>query len=170
MGQAAAPIAAISSIASVGLSAQAQRTQAAGTQASDEYQAQILDRAAQYGEVQATQTSATLTQQLNNTLDNIDVMRAAGHDDPSSPTGAAVRNYQETIGEGQIGTQVGNIRAQTEQDEASASYLRQAGAYALGIGDTNAMATLLKGFGTAAGQTSGFSMPSFNPFPSNVGG
>jgi hypothetical protein len=142
MGQeAAGPL----SIATIGLSVVSDITKAQGTKAADEYQAASLDRAAQYGEVKADQTSAVLTQRLNQTLGNIDVIRAAAHDDPTSPTGAAYRDYQERIGVGQRSTEVGNILAQSAQQEADAAYLRTAGNNALLSGTIGALGTGLGG-------------------------
>src|ERR1700693_2106610 len=71
---------------------------AQGTKAADSYKAEQLDRAAQYGELKATQTNAGMTRNLNITLGNIDAVRAAARTDPTSPTGNAVRNYTEQVG------------------------------------------------------------------------
>jgi hypothetical protein len=80
MGSSAGPA---SSIVGAGLSAYANIEKAMGTKQADEYQAAELDRAAEYGRLKATQTSAQMTQKLNQTLGNIDVIRAAAHDDPT---------------------------------------------------------------------------------------
>ena len=121
----------------VGLSMGSTIMKGMGTQSADQYQAAELDRAAQYGRLKAEQTGGQLTQRLNQTLGNIDVMRAAGHNDPSSPTGNAYRDYQESVGETQRSITVDSILADAQQKESDAAYLRQAGDFALlsgGIG------------------------------------
>ena len=142
MGEAAAaPL----SILGVGLSAFGGVEKAMGTKSADEYQAAHLERAAQYGDVKAQQTSAVLTQRLNQTLGNIDTIRAASHDDPTSPTGAAYRAYQESLGVSQRSIEVGNILQQAKQQESDAAYLRTAGNQALLYGGLGAAGGLMSG-------------------------
>src|SRR5262249_8861674 len=119
--------------------------QAQGTQAGDEAQAARLDRAAEYGRTAAAETGAQLTTNLNQTLGNIDAIRAAAHNDPTSPTGVAVRGFAETQGITKRNIQVENILAQSEQDQADAAYVRQAGAFALTQGKIGALGTILGG-------------------------
>ena len=147
MGAAVAPIAAAASFASVGLSAYGSYEKGKGEQAADQYQASRLERAAQYGKVQAAQTGAQGLENLNLTLDNIDAVRAAGNVDPSSPTTAALRARTTYLGERDTNIRVGNILAQANQDVSDAAYLRSAGEYALGMGRLSAMATVAKGVG-----------------------
>lgn len=137
-------------MATIGISVVSDITKAQGQKSADEYQAASLDRAAQYGELKATQTSATLTQRLNQTLGNIDVIRAAAHDDPTSPTGAAYRDYQEQIGVGQRSTEVGNILAQAQQQESDAAYLRVSGQNAMMAGYLGAAGDITKGLSSMA--------------------
>jgi hypothetical protein len=114
---------------SVGVQGQAltMRGQAAGY----EFSAEKADRAADYGRLQADQTSAALTRDLNTTLGNIDAIRAAARTDPTSPTGAAVREREEQIGTEQRSIKTGNILAQANQNEADAAYYRTAATTAL---------------------------------------
>lgn len=142
------------SIAGVGLSAMGQYTAAKGTQAADEARAAQLDRAAERGRLAATQTSAQMTEDLNTTLGNIAVVRAAANIDPTSPTTAAIMGQQEYRGIRARDIAVENLVSQAEENEASANYMRQAGAFALSQGKLGAFATLLKGFGQAAGSSS----------------
>ena len=72
-------------------------------------------------------------------------MRAASHDNPTSPTGAAVRDYTEMVGTEQKNIKVDSIMAQAQQDEASAAYLRNASSVALLSGGIDAGAGILKG-------------------------
>ena len=138
------------------------KLQAQGVQAGDEFQAAELDRAAKYGDLKAEQVGAQRTQQLNRTLGNIDAIRAASHADPTSPTGAAYRDYQEEIGGTQKSIEVSNILAQSRKQEAEAAYLRVAGANALLSGDVGAHAQLLGGYADAAGKVSqGLASPGF---------
>ena len=149
-------IAATASLASAGLGAYSAKTQAEGVNAADQYKAAQLERAARVGEIQADQTSADLTRRLNQTLGNIAVMRAAGHDDPSSPTGAAFSEYQEGLGENQRAIAVTNIKEQVLQQRSDAAYLNYAGQQALFAGDLGAGATLLKTAGSTNFSTFGF--------------
>jgi len=119
------------SIASIGLQTYATLLKAQGVATADQYQADRLEKAAQYGEVKAAQTSAQMTRSLTTTLGNIDAVRAAANADPSSPTGAAFRDNQEMIGNEQRGIAVGNIEAQVAQDRADAAYYRQASSDAM---------------------------------------
>lgn len=147
--------AAVASIASVGMQVYGDETKAKGTAAGDQFKAAELDRAAQYGELKATQTSGQLTRNLSMTLGNIDAIRAAAHDDPTSPTGAAVRDYAEKIGTDQKTIQVDSILAQLQQQEADAAYMRKSASDALLSGDIAAGADILKGIGGSLGSLGG---------------
>jgi hypothetical protein len=147
MGAAAAPIAGVSQIAAMGLGAYGSYMKGKGTQAADEYKAASLERSAQYGRLAASETNTQMTEHLNTTLGNIDVIRAAAHADPTSPTGAAVRDTEEYIGTRQRNVAVFNLQAQADQEESDADYLRKAGKFALGMGELGAVTSLAGGFG-----------------------
>lgn len=135
------------SLVSAGLGAYSTYMKAEGVKAADDYQAAELDRAAEYGKLKADQTGAIMTQRLNTTLGNIDAIRAASHNDVTSPTGAAYRDRQEQIGVTQKTTTVSSILAQARQQQADAAYLRQAGEQALLAGKIAAAGQLLGGAG-----------------------
>jgi hypothetical protein len=147
--------AAVASIASVGMQAYGDVTKSQGASAGDQFKAAELDRAAQYGDLKAQQTSGQLTRNLSMTLGNIDAIRAAAHDDPSSPTGAAVRDYTEEVGTEQKTTQVDSILAQSQQQEADAAYLRKSASDALLSGDIAAGSDVLKGLAGGLGSLGG---------------
>jgi hypothetical protein len=149
------PVGQAISIAGAGFSAYGQIEQAKGVQAGDEARADQLSRAAERGRTAAAQTSAQMTEDLNTTLGNIQVVRAAAGTDPTSPTGAAVLRSQEFVGDRAKDISVENLMAQADENDASANYMRQAGAFALSQGKLGAFATVLKSFGSAAG-SSGF--------------
>lgn len=119
------------SIGAAGLTAASSIMKGQGQKSADEMQADRLTRAAEFGKVQADLTDATMREQLNTTLGNIDVIRAAGHIDPTSPTTAALEERQRQLGNRQGGAAGLNIRSQVSEDEASADYLRKSGNYAL---------------------------------------
>jgi hypothetical protein len=96
-------------------------------------------------------------------LGNIDTIRAAAHTDPTSPTGAAVRDYHESVGLSQKSIAVDNILAQSRQEDAEAAYLRQAGKSALLSGEISAGAGLLGAVGQGLGAAPG------GPGTTNVG-
>ena len=137
-------------IAGAGLGAAGSIVQSEGVAAGDQFQAEQADVAAQYGELKAVQTGAQMSRNLNTTLGNIDAIRAAAHTDPSSPTGAAYRDTQETIGTENKTIDVSNIMAQTQQDEADAAYYRTAASTALLGGDLGAAGQLLGAVGKGA--------------------
>jgi hypothetical protein len=144
------------SLAATGLQAYGDYEKGVGNKAGDEFRAAQLEQAAQYGELKAKQTGAQLTRNLNITLGNIDAVRAAARTDPTSPTGAAVRDYTEQVGTEQRGIEVSNILAQVRQNEADAAYLRYAGNRALLAGEVAAAGDVLKGVaGTIPGAPGG---------------
>lgn len=126
------------SIASLGLSAFSSITKGQGTQAADEFQAAKAERAAQFGRLQAELTDTTMREQLNTTLSNIDVIRAAGRVDPTSPTTAAIEAHNTMLSDRQRTAALLNIKSQISEDEASAKYLHEAGDYALKMGYVDA--------------------------------
>jgi Apolipoprotein L len=133
-----------------GLGAVSSLLQAQGTSSADIYKAEQLERAAQYGDLKATQTGAEMTRNLNIKLGNIDAIRAASRDDPTSPTGAAVRDYTQEVGTEQKNITVDSILAQSQEDESNAAYLRSLSSTALLSGDLSAIGGLL-GKGGLAG-------------------
>lgn len=156
MGEAAAG-AGGASIVSLGLSAYSSVLKGEGTQAVDEAQADRAERAAQFGKVQANLTDTTMRERLNNTIGNIDVIRAAARIDPTSPTTAAIEDRQRTLSDRQRTAALTSINAQVEDDESSAKYLRQAGDFALDMGYLNAAIGVTGGIakGANSGTTGG---------------
>jgi hypothetical protein len=120
-----------SSLTSVGLSAYGTIMKGQGQQAADEFKAEQAEQAARFGREQADLTDVTMRERLNTTLANIDAIRAAGHVDPTSPTTAAVEDWQRTISNRQRSAAVITQKAQAASDEASAKYLREAGDFAM---------------------------------------
>lgn len=119
------------SIASLGFSAFSSIAKGEGTKAADDFQAERAERAAKFGRTQADLADVTMRDELNTTLSNIDVIRAAGRVDPTSPTTAAVGARQALVSDRQRNAAVLSQRGQADEDDASARYLRQAGDYAL---------------------------------------
>lgn len=141
MAQAAA-VAGVASVASLALTAGGDITKGnsaaaadiakgQGTQAANNFQAARAERAAQFGEVQANLTDATMRENLNTTLGNIEAVRTAAGIDPTSPTTAALMDRSESLSDRQRMAAVGSIKAQNEDDLASADYLRRAGDFAV---------------------------------------
>ena len=128
MGAAAASAA---SVASLGLTVAGDLMGGSAKQAENDYQAARLEEAAQFGKTQAALTDAVMRENLNNTLGNIQAVRAAAGIDPTSPTTAAMMNMNADTAERQRLAKVGSINAQTAEQEASAKYLREAGDFAV---------------------------------------
>lgn len=143
MGSAATP-AGGTSLASAGLSAYADLLKGSSTAEADSYQAEKLDTAAKYGELKAVQTGGQMSRSLNNTLGNIEAVRAAARADPNSPTGAAIMDDQEAIGTDQRTTTVNSILQQARQDKADAAYYRDASSKAMLMGEVSAGADIFK--------------------------
>jgi hypothetical protein len=148
------------SIAGAGLGAVSSVRQAKGVQQGDIFKAEMLEENAKRGEVAAVQTGADMTRKR---LGNIDILRAAAHTDPTSATGAAIRDTHEQFGLTQKSIAVDNIMAQARQQESEAAYLRSAGKSALLSGYIGAGAGLLG----AVGQ--GLSAQPGGPGTPNVG-
>jgi hypothetical protein len=133
------------SLASIGLQAYSTILQSQGTADADQYQAQKLEQAATYGDLKAVQIGGQMTRNLNQTLGNIDAVRAAANADPTSPTGAAVRDNAEAIGTDQKNITVDSILAQSNQERNDAAYYRSAASNALFAGDISAGAGIVGG-------------------------
>jgi hypothetical protein len=144
-GVAAGPL----SIASLGLSAYSSIAKGQGTQAADQMQAERAERAAAFGKLQAGLTDTVMRENLNTTLGNIEVIRAASHIDPTSPTTAAIEDRQSMISDRQRTAALLSIKSQVSEDEASAKYLRDAGDYALSMGYLDAGVKIAGGVGKA---------------------
>jgi hypothetical protein len=156
--------AAIVSIASAGFSAGGSIMKGQGTNAADQYQSQRLQQQAEYGRLKATQTSAQMGEQLNNSIENTMVARAASGTDPSSPSNAAVIARGEEIGDRQKNISVDNIQRQANQDESDSAYMRWAGNQALNASYLSAGASVAGAFGKAgAGGSFGVKVPGYNP-------
>jgi hypothetical protein len=133
------------SLASAGLSAYSTILQSQGTANADDYQAEKLQTAATYGDLKASQTGGQMTRNLNQTLGNIDAVRAAANADPNSPTGAAFRDNQEAIGNNNRAITVNSILQQSTQDRNDAAYYQSSASNALMAGDISAVAGIAKG-------------------------
>jgi hypothetical protein len=92
----------------------------------------------------------------------IDAVRAAAHTDPTSPAGAAVRDWHETLGVTGKAIAIDNIVAESNQEVADA-YLRSAAKTALLAGEIGSGAGLLGGIGQGLSGLGGGGAPSSMP-------
>jgi hypothetical protein len=141
--------AAVAAVAGAGASAYGAVKAGEGQQAADQFQANQLKTKAEYAGAAAAETNAAMTDKLATTLGNIDVIRAAGHTDPTSPTSMALRSRATEVSNQDRAIKVGNILAQQSADIAGATYLRSAGDFALNMGYLTAGADVA----TAIGKT-----------------
>jgi hypothetical protein len=118
------------SLISIGLSAYSSKEKGDATASANQFQADKATDAAKFGRLQADLTNTTATEKLNSTLGNIDAIRAAAHVDPTSPTTAAVEDWQTEISNRNRLAAEGTIESQASSDAASADYLAKAGAFA----------------------------------------
>jgi hypothetical protein len=146
------------SLLALGLSAFADVEKGAGQQAADNFQADRATEAAKFGRLQADLADTTAHEKLNVQLGNIDAIRAAAHIDPTSPTTAAVEQWQTEISERQRLATSGTLRAQAATDDASAAYLRKLGSYAQQQGYLNAGIDILGGASKWGGGAGGGSL------------
>ena len=185
---AAAPLAAVASIAGVGFKAYGQVAQGKAAQSAAEaaasraeYDAARTERAAEFGRIKADQTDAHLREELAVTLHNIDAVRAASGVDPTSPTGQAIKDNETYISDRSRFNQITSIRLQAEEDERAAGYSRSLATYqravgkqALKLGYLNAAGTVIGGLGgvmaggasggaptTVYGSAGGYGVPTF---------
>lgn len=116
----------------------------AGTQAADQFQAAELSQKAQLGQAAAVEVNSDNVARLNQSLGNIDAVRAAAGDSMAAPTAAALRGVTTQRADEANAIQVGNILQQSQTDQAEASYLQSAGSFSL-------MQGILGGVAGAAG-------------------
>lgn len=135
------------SMGGLGLSAAGGVVKTIGAYNADEFQSQMLEQQAQYGLAKAAQTGAQLSQRLSAQVGNIQASRAAMHDDPTSPTGAAITNWQEELGAENRGRAVTSIQAQAAMDEMGSQYEASAANMALLGGALGVGGTLFTGLG-----------------------
>jgi hypothetical protein len=83
----------------------------------------------------------------NRTSSHATKRAAAAHADPTSPTGAEVRDWNETLGLTKKSINVDNIIAQPNREASDAAYMRSAAKTALLSGYIGAGAGLLGGIG-----------------------
>jgi hypothetical protein len=155
---AAAPIAAVSSLASIGLSAMGTISKGEGEKAADDFKATRAEEAAKFGRLQADLTDTTDREKLNITLSNIDAIRASGNIDPRSPTGAAIAARNTQLSDMQRMAATGTLRAQAASDEAGAQYLRKAGDFALSNAYIGAAAGVAGGLAKGFGPSGSFAL------------
>jgi hypothetical protein len=151
-----AGVAAGSSVASAGLGILSSVMGGEATQAADQYQAGVLTEKAQIGQAQAVEVNANATMRLNQSLGNIDAVRAASGDSPTSPTTAALRRVTTSNADQNKAIQIGNILSQSEMDVAGANYLKSAGSFALSQ-------SVVAGLAGAAGTIGKTNFSSFGP-------
>lgn len=135
------------SLASVGLEPGGAALKGFGQSTADTFQAEEANRKAEYAGLEAAQKNAQMTRNLGITLGNMDAIRAAAKTNPTSPTGAAVRDYTEQIGTEQKDIAVDSLPAQQQMDEANAAYLRTASTTALLSGGIGAAGSVFQGLG-----------------------
>jgi hypothetical protein len=140
-------IAAVAALVGTTATAYGAYKQGQGQQAADQFQANQLQTKAQYAAAAAAETNAAFTDKLATTLGNIDVVRAAGHTDPTSPTTMALRSRAAEVSNQERAIKVGNIIAQQSEDITDASWLKSAGNFALDMGYVTAGADVATGIG-----------------------
>lgn len=102
-----------------------------GDKAGADYKAAGLERHAAAAKTAAVQTDAQLRENLNESLGNIQAVRAAQNTDSTSPTTAALMDRTAMIGDRARSIKVSNIMSQAQQDEMDAAFLRQSGDFAM---------------------------------------
>lgn len=145
----------VASLAGAGFSAMGQEEQAKGQKAAYDYQSQVEAREANVSKVQGEQTIAQMTGKLNQALGNIDTVRAAGHDDPTSPTGASIRDTTEYLGDMDKTTASDYYFNEQQIHEDNSKFDLAAGQYAMKAGQMAALGTMIGGLGGMMGGMGG---------------
>ncbi len=128
----------------VGLSLGGALAKGKGTSDSLSFQSEQATRNARAGRVAADQTDAYLRDELESTVSHIKAIRAtAGMVD--SPTSEAVIQKESDVSDSQRRIKVGNMRAQADDDDRSATFLRRASRSALNMSYLSAAGIALKG-------------------------
>ncbi len=140
-------VAAGAAIGGLALDAGASLFKGQGEKASQDWMAARDQRAAELGRLKADQFDVNLREELNTTLANIDAIRLAAGTDPLSPTGLALKDKETSVSDRDRMTRVAGIRAQADDDEASAQYRRYAGNQALMGSYISAGSKVLGGIG-----------------------
>jgi hypothetical protein len=142
-------VAPVLSILGTGMSAMSSITGAQGQAKADEYQAQRSLEAAQYGRIKAAQTGEAITQNMTRALGHIAAVRASAGADIRSPSSAAVMGSQEGLWERKRAIEMGNVFAQTREDERAAQMYTDAASRSLLGGYLGAAGSLVGGIGGA---------------------
>jgi hypothetical protein len=145
MGPVSPALAAAGSIGALALDAGGSAVKGFGEKEGQDFMAAQAERAAALGRIKGDQTDAHLRDELQTTLGNIDVVRAAAGADPFSPTALAIKANETEISDRNRITAVGNIRAQADEREAEARFRRSSGKIALLGGFIGAGAKVGKG-------------------------
>lgn len=144
-------VAAAAAIGSLALNAGSSVVKGIGEKQGQDFMAGRDERSAALGRVKAEQTDAQLRDELDTTLANIDVTRAAANADPFSPTALAVKANETRISDTARNTRVASLLQQADEDQASAAYRRHAGNMALLGGVLGAGGKLLSGYSPVKG-------------------
>lgn len=108
-----------------------------------------FDRA-QWGRIRAVETDAAMRDDLSQTLQNIDVIRAAANTDASSPTIFSVKANAAGRGNVARNRQVRNIEAQASADDAASRAYLKSGRQAMIGGLLGAAGDLMSGLSGGA--------------------
>lgn len=128
----------------VGLQVAGALSKGKGTSDSLSFQSEQATRNARAGRVAADQTDAFLRDELESTVSHIKAIRAsAGMKD--SPTSDAVIAKESEVSDSQRRIKVGSMRAQADDDERSAAFLRRASRSALNMSYLSAAGIGIKG-------------------------
>jgi hypothetical protein len=133
---------------------------AQGQAKADEYEAQKSLEAAQYGRIKAAETGEIMTQNMTRMLGHIAAVRASARADVRSPSTAAVMANQEGLSERERAIRMGNIFAQTREDEQASKMYTDAASRTLLGGYLGAAGSLVGGLGGAF-KSSGSSLSFF---------
>ena len=150
MSQAMGPIAAASSMASLGFQAEATKEQYAGQASGYQFESQNELLRSRYEEVAANQTRAAGYAGVAKTMGNFDATSAAMNIDPLSPTNAALRQGIERTEIQKVQTAYASQKIQSDMDAQAALYHSQLAAYTQSMGDYAVMGKIFGGLAQTA--------------------
>ena len=144
-------IAAIGSLAATGFGVTGKLQQGSAQAAGAKQAAAQAARAAQIGQLKATQTDTFMRDDLTSTLANIDAIHASANSDPGSPTSLALDAHTERVEDQNRVQRVANINSQAASDRSASEFYRRSAGSALLGGYLGAVGTGLSALAGAAG-------------------
>lgn len=137
------------------IGAQAAHQSAQATAYGDNFQAGMEQQMFFQGMTKSFQTDTAMTQHLSSTIANIEAVRASSGASINSPSGDAVQNRVQGLGNQDITRDVSNIQQQAQMHLQAMAYYQHAAQDAITAGDIAAEGAMMGGIASGFGQLTG---------------